>query len=69
MRARPEEIEFCRWLLQVGTHTTPKREPPTFEGAIEIPQHCVVRDDIVSAMFDNANEPNDFTSRVILTPN
>ena len=68
MQARPEEIKFCQWLLQIGTDTTPKREHPSFEGAIKIPQHCIIRNDIVSAMFDDANEPNDFVSKVILTP-
>ena len=69
MCARPEEQEFCQWLLQVGngTHETKPSEP--FKASIKIPDCCVVGDstDIVDTMYGNLGEA-DFASTVILTP-
>ena len=65
MRARPEERDFARWLLQLRNGDLQSQS--TFDdGMIDIPPECVI-DDIVDTIFPdfdvNRSDP------VILTPN
>ena len=70
MRAGPEEQEFSRYLLQLGSNQLQHKEDDPFKGAIEIPEACVHQNndiDIVDSIFSDGVEVN-ATDRVILSP-
>ena len=69
MRAREDELQFCEWLLRLGSGTLQKKRDEPFSGAINLPPCCVIDDDvdIVDAMY-NGLQGTDFASTVILTP-
>ena len=69
MRAKPEEQEFCEWLLQVGDGEACTKPDNPFKGCIQIPECCALNSDssIVNEMFDGLDE-DEFVERVILTP-
>ena len=65
MRARRDEREFVEWLLKLGNGKLKRKEDEDVDYSIEIPQCCVVTDDIVDIVF---NETFNLKTTVILTP-
>ena len=70
MRAKPEEQEFCEWLLQVGDGAACTKPDNPFKGCIQIPECCALNSDssIVNEMFDGLDE-DEFVERDSLLMN
>ena len=66
MRARPEEADFAKWLLQLGDGKLQSHLPDADYDAIDIPPQCVVTGSLIDAVFPNPTEIS--PAHVILTP-
>ena len=69
MRARPEEIDFARWLLDMGNGDLPRPTNPKSEYSIALPSQCV-SENVIEELFPLNFNPNEETmrNRLILTP-
>ena len=69
MRALPDELDFCEWLLKIGNGLEATKQNEPFYGSIQIPQCCTINSStsIVEEIYGDVNV-NEFVSRVILTP-
>jgi hypothetical protein len=66
MRARPDQQEFARWLLQLGNGALHSVCQEAVANSIDIPPQCVVSGSIIDAVFPDLT--CDLTKRAILTP-
>nr|XP_012554850.2 uncharacterized protein LOC105843700 [Hydra vulgaris] len=68
MRVRDGEGEFSKLLLKLGSGTISVKEEDPFKGCIEIPQQCIIREQvlIVEKLFGDAQQ-DDYAKRLILT--
>ena len=69
MRARPDEQIFSAWLMNLGNGTEPTKPNTPYVGAIKMPNNVSVpsNQSLINVIY-NEVEPNQFSSRVILTP-
>ena len=66
-RVLPDQQQFADFLLQVGDNLLPVREDPPFQGNVCIPQQCVVRNNIIPAVFPRGRVA-EWDNNVILSP-
>ena len=66
IRADPDETDFKSWLLELGNGTLQSSDPTAGPGQIDIPNQCIITDNIVQSVFPDfsSNRLND----VIVTP-
>ena len=57
MRARPEQLSFCEWLLKIGNGLEPTKQNEPFYGSILIPQICSINHNtsIVEEIYGDGN--------------
>ena len=69
LRARPEEVAFAEWLMQLGGGTLPLPPNAINQNCIILPRQCIC-DNVVTTLFGESFFPNDpiMCERVVLCP-